>query len=60
MVDMALRETIHILAQHSPLCKDIGEAKEKLMMLGLNEAQAEGMIIKELHGGFEFDKENTK
>lgn len=58
-LNKALRETIHILAQHSPLCKDIEESREKLMMLGLNEEQADAMIMRELHGGFEFDKENT-
>lgn len=53
MVDMALRETIHILAQHSPLCKDIEEAREKLIMLGLTEKEADALIERQYVIGYD-------
>ena len=62
MVDMALRETIHILAQHSPLFKDIEEAREKLIMLGLTEKKADALIEWQYFNGYDImeNKENTK
>lgn len=42
--DAALRETIHILARHSPIVKDAEEAREKLIMLGLTEKEADALI----------------
>lgn len=61
MVDMALRETIHILAQHSPLCKDIEEAREKLIMLGLTEKEADALIERNFVIGYDpgENKENA-
>ena len=62
MVDLALRETIHIIAQHSPLCKDIEEAREKLIMLGLTVEEADALIERQCVIGYDIgeNKENTK